>query len=186
MSFVSNILVSTYVSDFSPMDDDPQGLLEQVNEIKLVPTGSGMFKSRLPAMKRTTSPLVTSRVISNSDIDDEGVQDTVRSILAENDSERTEIDPYTISKLIEIEAGSVSTGVPIHFGNQVPLSSRIEANTLAVYGDFDYSEDVNRLKRFDTVEQDEFFGGGRGSRGSYDSLLSERTGRVVGILVCLV
>jgi hypothetical protein len=179
------------------MDDDPQGLLEQINEIKLVPTGAGMFKTRFPAMKRTTSPLVTSRVISNTEIDEESVQDTVRSILAENSaanpaSASEKIDEYAFTKLIEIEVGSVLTGtgatVPMHFGNQVPLSSRIEQNTLSVYSDFDYSEDATRLKRLDTIEQDDFFAGGgyRSLFGSYDSLLVEKTGRLVGLLVCLV
>lgn len=186
-------LVSTYVSDFSPIDDDPQGLMEQMNEIKLVPTGAGMFKSRFPAMKRTTSPLATSRVISNTEVDEDSVQDTVRSILAENNavnpsSSFDQIDEYAISKLIESGARSVLTGnqsssVPMHFGNQVPLSSRIEQNTLSVYSDFDYSEDATRLRRMDTIEQDDFVGSGqrRTVFGSYDSLLAENTGRLVGI-----
>lgn len=196
---------STYVSDFSPIEDDPQGILEQINELKLAPSitavSKTMLKNRVPIAKRTRSPLVTSNVISAED--DPEAQDTVRSILAENTAttrfETSRLDDAALSKLIEagsrvltgpqtVDSVSSTRAPPIHFSNQDPVSSRIEQNRLAVYTDFDIDEPP-RLKRLDTTtREDEFYsnyGVHNTEFSSYTRLLAESTGQAISIMLVI-
>lgn len=192
-------LVSTYVSEYSPIEDDPMGVLEQINDIKLVPTGASraVFKNRLPATKRIRSPLVTSKVISGSETDDDSnVQDTVKSLLASNTASmnvgNAAVNEEAISKMIEAGQRSVLTtdvsprNPPMNYTNQDPVNSLIQQNSLSVFTDFDF-DDVG-LARFDTTARNDFY-----SRlstrtptqlHSYDSLLTEKTGRFVSLMVC--
>ncbi|KAJ3067239.1 hypothetical protein HDU98_009578 [Podochytrium sp. JEL0797] len=161
---------SAWVNDYVPIDDDPLGLLEQVNEIRLGmppqttvrgPSALSHFANKLhhdvaearvgprrPVLHKS-SPLVTSEVLSNNDLElstlnggssnEDANQLTIKALMELNNAsiQNTQLNEQTISKLIERNQLSVLSGgmsrPPANFSNQDPVTRTIEANQLTVH-----------------------------------------------------
>lgn len=148
---------TAWVSDVVHVDDDPTGLLEKINEIRLEPATSISERSKqispmmpknpqgplshLPlrrAGKVRSSPLASAKVITaNRETLNEKAG--IELLVAQNKGsiQNAELNERTISKLIERSQGSVLNGnamrPPANFGNQDIVTRTIEVNQLTVH-----------------------------------------------------
>ncbi|KAJ3027909.1 hypothetical protein HK097_006064, partial [Rhizophlyctis rosea] len=154
-----NVNFSQWTTDHGPIEDDPNGVLEQVNEIKLDPATAirsirpSYLKKLSPlANARKPSPLATAEVITAPDPEEEedttspnntsntdANELTIRQLISLNSTstQRDKLNEHTISKLIERNQLSVLTGnpsrPPVNFANQDMVTKTIEANSLTVH-----------------------------------------------------
>ncbi|KAJ3270542.1 Multidrug resistance-associated protein 1 [Terramyces sp. JEL0728] len=153
-----NVNFSAWVTDVVQLDDDPSGLLENMNELKLDPQTSitkpqllsplrpGNKPPHLQVRKKTmprSSPLANS--VMNAD-----TNTSIKQImeLNSNSVQISQLNEQTISKMIERSQNSILTGnamrPPTNFANQDLVTRTIEANHLTVHSLHDF--DVGTLE----------------------------------------
>ncbi|KAJ3258950.1 Multidrug resistance-associated protein 1 [Boothiomyces macroporosus] len=178
-----NVNFSAWVTDVVQLDDDPGGLLENMNELKLDPQTS-MTKPQLLSPLRSngkpphlqirkktmprSSPLANS--VMNAD-----TNTSIKQImeLNSNSVQISQLNEQTISKMIERSQNSILTGnamrPPTNFANQDLVSRTIEANHLTVHSLHDF--DVG------TLEPGEF----NEDESAYMQFLKSKPGIYLGI-----
>jgi ABC-type multidrug transport system fused ATPase/permease subunit len=149
---------TSWVSDVAYVDDDPTGLLEKVNEIRLDAVNTVTERSKqisllkpenprgplshLPMRKMTkprSSPLASAIVITAQRGDTLNEKAGLELLMEQNSNsiQNAALNEHTISKLIERNQGSILTGntlrPPANFANQDIVSRTIEANQLTVH-----------------------------------------------------
>ncbi|KAJ3224501.1 hypothetical protein HK099_008369 [Clydaea vesicula] len=199
---------STYVSDYSPIEDDPTGLLDTVNELRFLSGGGNkqlISKKNNSLLRsiRSPSPLATAKVITNAEVsevasaDDQTENDyhqlnqsTIKSLKSQNpySVQMNSLSEQAISKIIEKNQLSILTGnpnqsqrkPPTNFTNQDIVSSMIQQNSLTVLSEFDM--DIGFGMENSGGESLEDGTTDRKDR-YYDLYLKEKTGRSLGLLV---
>ncbi|KAH6563419.1 hypothetical protein BASA60_010718 [Batrachochytrium salamandrivorans] len=198
-----NVNFSAWVSDYVHVEDDPTGLLDRVNEIRLDPqtsTNPGakqisplnppnrdagplahLAMRKRGATKPRSSPLALAQPIT-ADKDMEATnQDTLRQLIERNagSMQNLQLNEQTISKLIERNQLSVLTGntsrPPANFANQDMVTRTIEANQLTVHSMHDF--DAATLEPGILSENAQ----GRTWWKPYQQFLEEKTGLVLGV-----
>ena len=156
--FIILVNFSAWTSDFIPIEDDPTGVLDRVNEIKLesvpspytkmpqnplYPLGSlGQSIKLSPKLLKSKKPSPLANVINAEEevVDTlEPHEATIRQIIDLNSgsSQTSLLNEATLSKLIERNQSSVLAGSPSrpppNFSNQDIVSRTIEANQLTFH-----------------------------------------------------
>ena len=142
-----NVNFSAWVTDVIHHDDDPNGVIENMSEIRLDPSSSANQPSTVSPLrpvnetlmhlqmrksKPRSSPLASEKPI-NAD------QGTIRQLIEMNSSslQNSNLNEHAISKMIERGQNSVLTGnsmrPPTNFANQDVVTRTIEANHLTVH-----------------------------------------------------
>ncbi|KAJ8327311.1 hypothetical protein, variant [Batrachochytrium dendrobatidis JEL423] len=198
-----NVNFSAWVSDYVHVEDDPTGLLDRMNEIRLDPQTSAHpeakqispLQPRLPgagpfthfAMRKRamtkprSSPLALAQPITAEKDVDATSQNTLRQLIERNagSMQNSQLNEQTISKLIERNQLSVLTGntsrPPANFSNQDMVTRTIEANQLTVHSVHDF--DVATLEPGILSETAQ----GRTWWLPYKQFLQEKTGLSFGI-----
>ena len=182
-----NVNLSTYVNDYYPIDDDPYGLLDQVNEIRL-PTSRVFTRRRTSLFASSLGPSPLSTEITQAltqDDDPEAVKSITRNPTT---IQASTLNEKTISKIIERNQLSVLNSSsqrkpPINFSSQDIVLSTIQQNSLTVHSEFDL--DVGQTGQLD----DEFMNQGSLNNNPlfyYDNYIKEKTGRFLAYSVVLI
>jgi ABC-type bacteriocin/lantibiotic exporter with double-glycine peptidase domain len=159
-----NVNFSAWVTDVVHHDDDPNGVIENMSEIRLDPSTSTnqpstvsplrpinetLMHLQLRKSKPRSSPLASEKPI-NAD------QATIKQLIEMNSSslQNTNLNEHAISKMIERGQNSVLTGnsmrPPTNFANQDIVTRTIEANHLTVHSLHNF--DVGTMEAGDDVE----------------------------------
>eukprot|EP00842_Homolaphlyctis_polyrhiza_P000575 jgi/Hompol1/1518/HPOL_000924-RA len=200
-----NVNFSAWVSDFVHMEDDPTGVLEKVNEIRLdpqTPTLSGgkqinplsppsphagplsHLRVRTKKNKTRSSPLAIAKPITAES--DTFNQNQLKQLIERNANsmQNAQLNEETVSKLIERNQLSVLTGnmsrPPANFENQDMVSRTIEANQLTVHSLHEF--DVATLEPgllSDSAQVRTFW-------SPYREFIVEKTGLTIGVTLITV
>jgi ABC-type lipoprotein export system ATPase subunit len=151
---------SGWVTDVIHIEDDPNGLFENVTEIRLDPITSMTPKSesplsfspRPPSRKTTRrSPLAVQKPINAETTP--GIQQIID--LNSQSVQNTQLTEHNITKMIERGQNSIISGTlqrpPANFANQDILSRAIELNNLTVHSIHDFD-----IKTLDILEEKTF------------------------------
>jgi ABC-type multidrug transport system fused ATPase/permease subunit len=166
-----NVNFSAWVTDVVHIEDDPNGLIENMSEIRLDPATSttrpqvanplrptsGNF-AHLAMRRRSVQP--RSSPLASSDPINAPENNTIRQLMELNSSsmQNSQLNEHTISKMIERSQNSVLTGnqmrPPANFANQDVVARTIDTNNLTVHSLHDF--DVGTLEPGDQTDENPY------------------------------
>lgn len=151
---------ASWITDVEHVEDDPNGVFDKVNEIRLEPVSKVIERSKqisplrprnpengplshLPLRrtpKNRSSPLASAKVINAKPVEvTQNERGGIELLIEQNQNsiQSTELNEHTLSKLIERNQGSILTGntmrPPANFSNQDIVTRTIAANQLTVH-----------------------------------------------------